>query len=84
MPKVRGYTISTCPWCGKTKRWFKEHSIEFVYVDYDLAGPEEKKRIEKEMGEYKGPVAFPYVVVGDIVVVGYHPERYAELLGIKD
>ncbi len=84
MTKVKGYTISTCPWCSKTKRWFKEHKVDFDYVDYDLADSGEKKKIEKEMGEHKGPVAFPYIVIGDEVIVGYHPERYAELLGVKD
>lgn len=78
MTNVKGYTISTCPWCKKTKKWFSEHGIEFEYVDYDLAGPEDKKRIEKEMGEHKGPVAFPYVKIGENVVVGFHPEKWAD------
>ncbi len=84
MAKVKGYTISTCPWCKKTKKWFSDHGIDFEYVDYDLAGQQEKKRIESEMNKHKGPIAFPYIVIRDEVVVGFHPDKWAELLGVKD
>ncbi len=27
-----------------------------------------------------GGMAFPFVKIGDVIVVGYNPERYSELL----
>lgn len=85
MVSVKLYTLSTCPWCKKVKRYLNEHNIVYSYVDYDLAEIDEQQRIEAEIKRYTGGgVSFPFAVVGDVVVMGYNPERYNELLGIKD
>jgi glutaredoxin len=85
MAKVSGYTLSYCPWCKKTKKFFADHNIKFDYVDYDLQDEERQKEIEEEMQKNApGGVAFPYVVIDGTVVVGYNPERYKQLLGIKE
>ncbi|MFQ5574493.1 MAG: glutaredoxin family protein [Terriglobia bacterium] len=81
MAPVTMYTLSTCPWCFKAKKFFSEKKVEFDFTDYDTVGPEEQKRIVAEMKELGGSTAFPFVRIGDHVVVGYDPERYAELLG---
>lgn len=78
--KVFMYTLSTCPWCRKTKQFFKDRDILFDYIDYDLAGEEEQERILKDMARYGGSVAFPFVKMDEEVIIGYNPERYSELL----
>lgn len=76
------YTLSTCPWCRKTKQFFKEKNIPFKYVDYDLAQVQEQEKIIEDMSRRGGKnTAFPFVVVDGNVVVGYNPDRYMELLG---
>jgi glutaredoxin len=79
--KVSMYTLSTCPWCRKTKRYFTEHNIPFEFVDYDLADPTTQDKIMREL-EAEGANGFPFVRIGNQVVEGYQPGRYAELLGI--
>ena len=37
MKKVVMYTLSTCPWCMRAKKFFREHDIPFEYTDYDKA-----------------------------------------------
>jgi len=81
--KVFMYTSSTCPWCRKTKQFFKGKNVPFDYIDYDLASEEEQERIRKEMSKYGGSIAFPFVKIGEEVVVGYNPEKYGELLGLR-
>lgn len=81
--KVFMYTLSTCPWCRKTKWFFKDRNVPFDYVDYDLVSEEEQGRIRKEMSKYGGSIAFPFVKVGEEVIVGYNPEKYAELFRLK-
>jgi glutaredoxin len=81
MKKVSMYTLSTCPWCRKTKRYFTEHNIPFEFVDYDLADPTTQDKIMREL-EAEGANGFPFVRIGNQVVEGYQPGRYAELLGI--
>jgi glutaredoxin len=81
MVKVIMYTLSTCPWCRKAKQFFKENSIPFEFIDYDNADEETQDRIMQELDE-AGADGFPFVRIGDEVVSGYQPDRYAELLGL--
>ncbi len=78
--KISMYTLSTCPWCKKTKQFFKDKKVPFDYVDYDLAGEEEQEQILKDMSKYSGSTAFPFVKIDGEVVIGYNPEKYSELL----
>jgi glutaredoxin len=81
MTKVSMYTLSTCPWCRKTKMFFTEHQIPFEFTDYDLADAATQDKILHEL-EAEGVNGFPFVRIGDQVVEGYRPDRYAKLLGI--
>jgi glutaredoxin len=83
MKNVFMYTLSTCPWCRKTKRYFTDHNIPFQYVDYDLASPAEQEKIEQEMKTRSGPLSFPWVLIDDELVVGWNPAKYDELLALS-
>jgi glutaredoxin len=81
LKKTIVYTLSTCPWCRKTENFFTEHNIPFAYIDYDLADEATQKRISKEV-DAAGATGFPFVKIGEEVIVGYQPERYSSALGI--
>ena len=81
MKKITVYTLSTCPWCRKTKNFFTEHKIPFTYTDYDLADEPTQRKISQEL-DAAGATGFPYVRINDEIIVGYQPERYAEALAI--
>jgi len=81
MKKVSMYTLSTCPWCRKTKKFFTEHNIQFDNIDYDLADEKTQDRIMTELDKY-GANGFPFVKIDNEVVMGYNPERFASLLGL--
>ena len=80
MSKVSMYTLSTCPWCRKTKKFFGDRKVAFDFVDYDLASEDEQNRIAGEMMKYTGHISFPFVRIDDTVIIGYNPERYEQLL----
>ncbi len=80
MPKISMYTLSTCPFCRKTKKYFHDRNIPFDYVDYDTSDEKEQERIAADMKKYVGHIAFPFVRIDNEVVVGYNPERYDQLL----
>ncbi len=82
MTRVFMYTLSTCPWCRKAKKYFADRNIPFEYVDYDLATPEEQQKIEQEMTARGGQLSFPWVLIGDQLVVGWNPARYDECLAL--
>ena len=77
------YTLSTCPWCMKTKKFFKDNNIEFNSIDYDLANEKEQDKIRDEMSKF-GSVAFPFVKIGKEVVIGYDPDKYSKLCGLTE
>ena len=81
MDKISMYTLSTCPWCRKTKRYFAERHIPFEYIDYDLADEATQDLILREL-DAAGASGFPFVRIGKHSVEGYRPDRYAELLGL--
>lgn len=83
MKNVFMYTLSTCPWCRKTKKYFTDHKIAFQYVDYDLASQAEQEKIEQEMKIRSGPLSFPWVLIDDELVVGWNPAKYDELLALS-
>jgi glutaredoxin len=83
MKSVFMYTLSTCPWCRKTKRYFTEHNIPFQYVDYDLQPDREQQKIEQEMTKRGGQLSFPWVLIGEDLVVGWNPSKYDALLSLS-
>jgi len=81
MKKVNMYTLSTCPWCRKTKKFFTDHNIPFNFIDYDLADEATQSRISQEL-DAAGATGFPFVRIGEETIGGYQPERYSLALGI--
>ncbi len=82
MRRVTIYSLSTCPWCRKAKRYFEEQGVAYDYTDYDLADDQKQQSIEQDMHDI-GAGGFPVVKIGRDVVTGYHPDRYKELIGKK-
>jgi len=82
MTKVFMYALSTCPWCRKAKNFFNDNNILYECVDYDLVDETEQERIMDDMLSHGGSGSFPYVRIGEQVVVGWNPDKYAELLGL--
>jgi glutaredoxin len=83
MKKVSMYTLSTCPWCRKTKQFFKDKNIPFDYVDYDLSAEDQQQKMIDDVQKSGVQLAFPFVKINGEIVVGYNPDRYAQLLGLK-
>jgi glutaredoxin len=82
MTKVILYTLSTCPWCMKTKEFFAKNHIPFEYTDYDLADAATQAQILRELDAI-GASGFPVVRIGDQMIEGYQPARFAKLLNIE-
>lgn len=76
------YTLSTCAWCRKMKKWLDEKGFAFSYVDVDLESDREKEAIMKEVERWNPLCSFPTVVVNQKeCFVGFKPERLMELIG---
>ncbi len=80
--KPKLYTLSTCMHCSATKRFLKEHGIDFDYVDVDKLEGKEREKVRVEVMKLSGGLRFPTIVVGDKVIVGFYEDKLREALGI--
>lgn len=80
VPPIKLYALSTCGHCRQAKDYFEEHGIEYdcVHVDW-LYGPERNEVIQI-LNKYAMNPAFPTIVIGDKVVVGFRPEEVEAIL----
>ena len=85
MRKVKGYFLSTCGWCKKTKRLLDENEIDYEYEYLDLLSPSEKARALAEVSQHNPRKSCPTVVVQNDhteVVIGFKEDRLREVLGL--
>lgn len=77
------YALSTCGWCKKTKQFLKNNGIEYDYVDFDLASPEERQPIIDELTSKNIPFVFPITIIDNQTIIrGYDPDKLSKELGL--
>lgn len=76
------YTLSTCVHCHATKRFLKEHGIEYDYIDVDKLDGSEKEKVREEIMKVSGGFRFPTIVVGKKVFIGFYEDKLKEALGL--
>jgi len=72
---VKVYSLSTCPWCKKVKRFLDEREVQYEVVDVDLAQGEEQEKALAEVEKLTGKRAFPVTVVNGQVIQGFKEEE---------
>ena len=77
--KVVIFSTEFCPWCRKTKEFFKEHKIK--YKEYDV-GKDAKKA--EEMIKKSGQQGVPVIDIDGEIVVGFDEEKLRRLLKMKE
>ncbi len=77
------YALSTCPWCKRAKEWLTGQQVAFDLIEVDQLPDAESDAAADKAHELSGGHLYPVVVIDGTVVVGFRPERYADLLGIK-
>lgn len=79
--KVLMYTISTCAWCKKTKKFLSDNDIEYNYVDIDLCKEEDREKIREDIRKRGGEIVFPTMIVDDkILITGFLTDKIKEVL----
>ncbi|UCE12524.1 MAG: glutaredoxin family protein [Candidatus Heimdallarchaeota archaeon] len=76
------FTISTCMWCKKAKRWLNRQGFQYSYLDIDLIPVEDKNKLKAEIQEVFGvKPRFPFLVVNKIQWdSGYNPDIWEEMI----
>lgn len=82
MPTVTLYALTTCPWCNRAKKFFRDNNVPYECVDYDYADEETKAKVRAQM-DAENATGFPFAIIGDKIVKGYRPELYREFLELE-
>ncbi|MHA2006930.1 MAG: glutaredoxin family protein [Promethearchaeota archaeon] len=75
------FTLSTCMWCKKCKRFLDDRKMKYRYIDVDNIDKEEKSRILDYLkSNFQQRISYPFLICEKGFVVGYNPNMYEELL----
>ena len=76
------FSLSTCMWCKKCKRFLGDRDLKYRYIDLDQIEREDKSTILDHLrSKYNARISYPFLVCKSGHVVGYNPNQYEELLG---
>ena len=76
MPIV--YSITTCPWCDKLKKYLKSKGVE-----YEERNIEENEQYAKECLALSGDTMVPVMTVdGKNYIIGFNKQQTDEMLGL--
>ncbi len=79
--KISLFTLSTCMWCKKTKKYLNDNNIKYRFIDVDKIDKNIKKEILDCLRKaFKERIAFPFLIVDDQPIIGYNPEKYEKLI----
>ena len=81
--KVLMYTLSTCAWCKKTKKFLKDNNVEYQYVDVDLSNDDDHEKTRNDILRRGGPISYPTIIIDDRkLITGYSEDEIKEALDI--
>lgn len=83
MEQCKLYSLSTCSHCKSCKRFLGECGIEYEFTDVDLLPEEMRKETIEEIKQLTSRCAFPTILIGDKVIVGFKEKEIKEALGMK-
>ena len=81
--KVLIYAISTCIWCKRAKKFFRDQDIEYKYVDIDQCNVEDRSKIKKAILARGGQLVYPTIIIDDkILINNFRIVKIRDALGI--
>ncbi|MGC8602867.1 MAG: glutaredoxin family protein [Desulfomonilaceae bacterium] len=83
MEQCKLYSLSTCSHCKACKRFLGDCGIEYEFTDVDLLSDEERKPILEEIKHLTSRCAFPTLIIGEKVIVGFKEQEIKEALGLN-
>ena len=81
-PKVFLYALSTCGHCKNTKRLLDEKGVKYDFIDVDMLPKDEMNKVLDDVRKVNPQCAFPTLLVGDKVIIGYRELEILEALGL--
>ena len=76
------YSLSTCSHCKSCKRLLGECGIEYEFTDVDLLPEADKTEVLDEIKRLTSRCAFPTIIIGEKVIVGFREREIRQALGL--
>lgn len=76
------YTLSTCSHCKSCKRFLGDCGIEYEFTDVDLLPEADKAEVLDEIKRLTSRCAFPTIIIGEKVIVGFREQELRQALGL--
>ena len=83
MKDVKLYALSTCIHCRDTKEYLDKCGVEYDCVHVDALEGEEKRKLIEEIKKDNPGCAFPMLLVGSKVIIGFKKEEIREALNLE-
>lgn len=83
MEQCKLYSLSICSHCKACKRFLGDCGIEYEFTDVDLLSDEDRKPVLDEIKQLTSRCAFPTLIIGEKVIVGFKEQEIKEALGMK-
>lgn len=78
MSKVVLFSTSTCSWCRRAKRYFKDHRVPFKEVDV-----ERDPKAAQDIARKTGQTGVPVIKIGNRWIVAFDKERIEKELRLS-
>jgi len=81
---VKLYALSTCIWCGKTKKLLDDLNVKYDCIDVDLLDYEDQQEVLKEVKKHNPSSGFPTMVIDDKdCIVGFDEQKIRDRFEAK-
>jgi glutaredoxin-like protein NrdH len=75
------YALSTCGWCGKTKKLLDDLGVEYNYEYVDQLQGTEQEEATRKVKEWNPSCSFPTMVLDNKkCIIGYKEDEIRETL----
>jgi glutaredoxin-like YruB-family protein len=78
MAKVVLFSTSTCSWCRRAKRYFRENQVPFKEVNV-----ERDEAAARDIQRKTGQTGVPVIKIGGRWIVGFDKPAIEKALGLK-
>jgi glutaredoxin-like protein NrdH len=81
--EIKLYALSTCTHCKDTKSFLDKCGIDYDCVEVDKLEGDQRREIIDEIKKSNPSCAFPMLIIGDKVIIGFRKDEIKEALDLE-
>jgi len=80
---IKLYALTTCIHCQNTKEFLDKCGVDYDCVHIDKLEGDERRRMIEEIKKANPGCAFPMLLIGSKVIIGFKREEIREALNLE-